>query len=175
MENYGFVTALLLSFMYIYRQYSIKAFAVWVYFWGGCFCAAASTALAWYRAPVRVTLPDAAFDLLNTLIPLHIPSHGAYYHRIADVYSLVLLLGTVALLHARNQHAYLRRLFTLYGTVLYLRALLMPLTAFPDPYPACHALVPGTQAWSKIPWLRLPHEALSLFTSNDAKMNMTCG
>ena len=178
MEVASFSIALCASFAYA-ATISTRAFAVWLYFWGGCFCTAAATIVAWYRGPkIDFTLPDAAFDVLDTVLgPLKLSGtrSGLPYHRFADGYSMALLLGTLGLLRLRRDYVHLRRLLTLYGTVLYLRSLLLPLTSFPDPYPRCQTLLPGTRAWSDIPWASLPYEALQAFTANAAKESMSCG
>jgi len=151
-----------------------RAAVVWTYFcfslWFMCF----STATVWYRtSKTEQQLPDAGFDMFYYVYTKFVKK-ALHAHKFLDLLVLVMIFGTfIFVFTQRTRFRILMRYLVLHGTLMLMRSFLLLVTTFPDPYPGCQKLIPGTQTWRNISVLKVWNDAMRMLT-NDPN-NITCG
>lgn len=132
---------------------------------------ATSTAIAWYRRPYSVVLPDVGHDLLPEVLTMF----GMNAHLMCDNLLRCTVTATVVLVCTRSQRSLVfKRVLIVYGTLMFLRAFTLLLTSLPDPYFLCSIHPKAMYGWREIPWSRIPIDVLTLFGPNKEN-SMTCG
>jgi hypothetical protein len=167
-------TFLLCSVLAMFFTKFKQAAVVWAYFccslWFMCF----ATATVWYRTPkTQEQLPDAGFDIFYYVYTKFVKK-ALYAHKFLDFLVLVMIYGTLIFVFTQHKRfRILMRYLVLHGTLMLMRSLLLLVTTFPDPYPGCQKIIPGTQTWRNISVQKVWNDAMRMLT-NDPN-SITCG